>query len=180
MQSPARFYVCPHVLRQVHALAVLLALAVLPACAETQAVETDTLRNEVGRIESMLAEIEARALRDPELFRRDQVLGEELMTAMVEADRGLAAAAAQLPLLQDRYSEAIQAGDAAAAAEVNRRIAAIEERYLRAQEAALREPSLAERVERFNALLRRRMIETDVAAADLLECYAELRGRMVP
>lgn len=180
MQRPARFRVFPHPFRRVHALAVLLVLAALPACAETQATETDAVRTEVGRIEAALAEIEARALRDPELLRRDQALGEELMAAMVQADPGLAAAAGALPLLQARYSDAVAAGDAAAAAEVNRRIAAIEERYLRAQAAALREPSLAERVERFNTLLRRRMIETDAAAADLFERYAELRGLLRP
>lgn len=180
MQRPARLRVFPHVIPQVQVLAVLWALAALPACAETQAAETGALRSEVGRIESMLAEIEARALRDPELLRMNESLGAELMAAMVEADPGLPAAAGALPLLQDRYSDAIQAGDAAAAAEVGRRIAAIEERYLRAQAAALRESALAERVERFNALLRRRMIETDAAAADLLERYAELRGLLRP
>ena len=162
--------------RHARALAVLCALALLPACAETQATEAKPLRSEVGRVEAALAEIEARALRDPELLRMDEALGAELMAAMVRADPGLPAAAGLLPLLQEQYGSAVRAGDAAAAARVGRRIAAVERRYLRAQEAALRNPSLAERTDRFNTLLRWRMIETDRAAEGLLRRYAELRG----
>jgi hypothetical protein len=163
-------------LRRTHALTVLFALALLPACAETQEVESDAVRSEVTRIERALAEIESRALADPELMRMDRVLGEELMDAMVAADPGLPAAAGSLLLLRERHQGAVEAGDAEAARDLGRRIGALEERYLRAQAAALRRPSLTERVDRFNTLLRRRMIQTDAAAERLLQRYAELRG----
>lgn len=178
MQDSARFRTLPRVSRHARALAALAALALLPSCAETQAMEAGPVRTEVSRVEAALAEIESRALRDPELQRMDRALGEELMAAMVKADPGLPAAAGLLPLLQEQYGRAIQAGDAAAGADVNRRIDAIERRYLRAQEAALRDRSLAARADRFNALLRRRMVEADAAADDLFRRYAELRGRM--
>ncbi len=178
MHRSARFRTNPR--RHARALAAIVALALLPACAETQAMEAGPARAEVSRVEQALKEIESRALRDPELMRLDEALGAELMQAMVSADPGLPAAAGQLPLLQEQYGRAIQAGDAAAAAQVNRQIAAIERRYLRAQSDALRNRSLAERTDRFNAVLRQRMIEADAAAAGLFERYAELRGRMGP
>lgn len=165
-------------IRRMHVAAVLCALALLPACAETQAQEagTEAVRSEITRIEGALAEIESRALRDPELRQQDQVLGEALMDAMIAADPGLPAAARSLALLRERHQDAVQAGDADAARSLGLRIEAIEERYLQAQADALRQPSLAERVDRFNTLLRRRMIQTDDAAERLLRRYAELRG----
>lgn len=165
-------------IRRMHTVAVLGALALLPACAETQAQEpgSEAVRSEVTRIEGALAEIEARALQDPELRRMDRRLGEELMDAMIAADPGLPAAAKNLMPLRERHQGAVQAGDADAARSLGLRIEAIEERYLRAQADALRRPSLAERVDRFNTLLRRRMIQTDDAAERLLRRYAELRG----
>lgn len=180
MQRSARFRTLPHARRRTRALAALAVLAVLPACAESQAREAAPARAEVSRVEEALKEIESKALRDPELMRLDEALGAELMQAMAMVDPGLSAATDRLPLLDERYGDAIRAGDAAAAVEVRGRMAAIQARYLRAQEAALRDPALAGRVERFNALLRRRMIETDAAAAGLLDRYAELRGRTDP
>jgi hypothetical protein len=168
----------PPWIRRTHAVAVLCALALLPACAPTQAQEagTEAVRSEITRIEGALAEIEARALRDPELRRMDQALGEALMDAMIAADPGLPAAARRLTHLRERHQGAVRAGDADAARSLGLRIEAIEQRYLQAQAAALRRPSLAERVDRFNTLLRRRMIQTDAAAERLLQRYAELRG----
>lgn len=165
-------------IRGTHVVAVLCALALLAACAESQAQEagTEAVRSEITRIEGALAEIESRALQDPELRRMDQALGAELMDAMIAADPGLPAAAESLVLLRGRHQQAVQAGDAEAARDLGRRIEAIEQRYLQAQADALRRPSLAERVDRFNTLLRRRMIRTDDAAERLLRRYAELRG----
>lgn len=161
-----------------HVVAVLCALSLLTACTQTQAQEagTEAVRSEITRIEDALAEIESRALRDPELRQQDQVLGEALMDAMIEADPGLPAAARSLTLLRERHQGAVRAGDTDAARSLGLRIEAIEQRYLQAQAAALRRPSLAERVDRFNTLLRRRMIQTDDAAERLLRRYAELRG----
>jgi hypothetical protein len=178
MKRLARFRPFPRAGRFSRVLAALGALALLPACARTQAAEARPMRAEVGQVEAALAEIESRALRDPELVRMDEALGAELMEAMVREDPGLASAASLLPLLQERYGRAIQAGDAAAAAQVSGRIASIERRYLRAQSAALRDPSLAERADRFHALLRRRMVETDAAAESLFRRYAKLREQM--
>ena len=161
-------------------LALLCLLPCQPGCAQPREPVTDTARAEAARIEAELAEIEARALRDPELRRMEQSLGEELMEAMLRADPGLAAAAGRLPLLQDARARAIDAGDAAEAAEAARQIAAIERRYLRAQRAALRQGPLAERVDRFHTLLRRRMIETEAAAESLLRRYAELQRLLHP
>jgi major membrane immunogen (membrane-anchored lipoprotein) len=167
-------------IRRTHGVAVLCALALLPACGETQAQEagTEAVRSEITRIEGALAEIESRALRDPELRQQDQVLGEALMDAMIEADPGLPAAARSLTHLRERHQGAVRAGDADAARDLGLRIQAIEQRYLRAQADALQQPSLAERVDRFNTLLRRRMIQTDDAAERLLRRYAELRGML--
>lgn len=161
---------------------VLLQCVVLlhAGCAQAQEPAAETARAEAARIEAALADIESRALRDAELRRMNQALGEELMEAMLRADPGLTAAAERLPLLQDARARAIDTGDAAAAADAARRIAAIERRYLRAQSAALRQGPLAERVDRFNALLRRRMIETEEAADGLLRRYAELQRLLDP
>lgn len=169
-------------IRRTHVVAVLCALALLPACAESQAQEagTEAVRSEITRIEGALAEIESRALRDPELRQQDQVLGEALMDAMIAADPGLPAAAKSLTFLRERHQGAVRAGDADEARDLGLRIEAIEQRYLQAQAAALRRPSLAERVDRFNTLLRRRMIQTDDAAERLLRRYAELRGILGP
>lgn len=156
-------------------LAALGSLAILSACARAQSAEPGPMGAEVGQVEAALAEIESRALRDPELARMDETLGAELMDAMVRSDPGLPAVAGLRPLLQERYRRAIQAGDAAAAAELRGRITTIERRYLQAQATALRDRSLSERAERFNALLRHRMMETDTAAEPLFRRYAELR-----
>jgi hypothetical protein len=155
--------------------AVLGAAVIQSACAQLRAPAAETANAEAARIEAALADIESRALLDPELRGMDRALGDQLMAAMVRADPGLAAAAGRLPLLHDARAQAIQAGDAAAAAATDRRIAALERRYLRAQAAALRDAPLAERVARFNALLRRRMMESDEATEALLRRYAELQ-----
>jgi hypothetical protein len=159
---------------------VLFALPWQAGCAQAQQPATETARGEAARIEAALAEIESRALIDSELQSMNETLGEALMDAMLRADPGLATAAERLALLQDGRARAIDAGDAAAAADAARRIATIERRYLRAQRAALREGALAERVDRFNALLRRRMIETEDAADGLLRRYAELQHLLDP
>jgi hypothetical protein len=156
------------------------ALLCQAGCAQAQQPAADAARGEAARIEAALAEIESRALRDAELRRMNQALGEELMEAMLRADPGLAAAAGRLQLLEEARARAINASDAAAAAEAARGIAAIERRYLRAQSAALRQGPLAERVDRFNALLRQRMIETEEAADGLLRRYAELQRLLDP
>lgn len=165
-------------IRRTHVVAVLCALAPLPACAESQAREAgaEAVRSEITRIEGALAEIESRALQDPELRRMDQALGEELMDAMIAADPALPAAAERLMHLRERHQAAVDAGEADAARDLGGRIEAIEQRYLQAQAHALRRPSLSERVDRFDTLLRRRMIRTDDAAERLLRRYAELRG----
>ena len=160
--------------RRMHAFAALCALALLPGCARSQ--EAEGAWSEAVRIENRLEEIEARALRDPELRRMDEALGEALMAAMVDVDPGLPAAAGRLPLLRERHARAVQSGAEEEARDLRRRIADIEARYLQAQSDALREPSLSERAARFNALLRARMLETDAAAGELLRRYAELRG----
>lgn len=164
----------------IRVVTLLSALTCQAACAQPGTPATETAQAEAARIEDALAAIEARALSDPDLRSMDQALGEELMAAMMRADPGLAAAAERLPRLDQARTRAIDAGDAAAAAEAARRIAAIERRYLRAQAAALRDVSLAERVDRFNALLRRRMVETDEAAGSLLRRYAELQPLLGP
>lgn len=171
---------CRRARRRGRVLAAACALAVLSACGASREIapETDSVRAEAARIEATLAEIESRALRDPELLRMDRALGEALMAAMVRADPGLPAAAGRLPSLRADHRRALQAGDEAAAGELGRRIAAIEQRYLRAQAEAVRESPFAERVTAFKALLRRRMIETDAAAAGLLRRYAELHDRL--
>lgn len=150
------------------------------ACAQVHRPAAETAEAEAARIEAALAEIESRALGDPALRRMDQALGDDLMAAMVRGDPGLAAAVGRLPLLADARTRAIQAGDAAAAAEAARRIDAIERRYLDAQSAALRDASLAERVDRFHTLLRRRMVATDESAGALLRRYAELQSILGP
>jgi hypothetical protein len=159
---------------------LLGALLLQAGCAQAQGPVTETKRAEAARIEAALAEIESRALSDSDLRSMNQALGEELMSGMLRADPGLAAAAERLPLLEEARARAIDAGDAAAAADAARRIAAIQQQYLRAQRAALREGALAERVDRFNALLRRRMIETEEAADGLLRRYAELQHLLDP
>lgn len=166
--------------RPIRLATLFCAVALCVACARVHRPAAETAEAEAARIEAALAEIEARTLDDPALRRMDRALGDELMAAMVRGDPGLAAAVGRLPLLDDARARAVQAGDAAAAAEAARRIAAIERRYLGAQSAALRDASLAERVDRFHALLRRRMVETDQSAGALLRRYAELRSLREP
>ncbi|HEU0299499.1 MAG TPA: hypothetical protein VFR37_08600 [Longimicrobium sp.] len=161
-------------------VALLCMLLCQAGCAQAQETLTESARAEAARIEAELAEIESRALHDPELRRMDQALGQELLEAMLRADPGLAAAAGRLPLLQDARARAVDEGDAAAAAEAAQQIDAIERRYLRAQRAALRHGPLAERVDRFHTLLRRRMVETEEAAESLLRRYAELQRLLDP
>lgn len=161
--------------RLIRLAVVFCAVASCVACAQMHRPVAEAEDAEAARIEAALAEIESRALRDPELQRMNEALGDELMAAMVRGDPGLAAAVGRLPLLDDARSRAIQAGDAAAAADAVRRIAAIERRNLAAQAAALRDAALAERVDSFNARLRRRMVETDQSARTLLRRYAELQ-----
>lgn len=160
--------------------ALMCALLCQTACAQAGTPLAEGARAEVARIEAALGEIESRALRDPELRQMNVTLGDELMAAMLRADPGLAAAVGRLPLLDEARSRAIHAGDAAAAADAARRSSAIERRYLRAQAAALRDAALAERVDRFNARLRRRMVETDEAAEALLRRYGQLQHLREP
>lgn len=148
--------------------------------AQAQDASTEHPRAEAARIEAALADIEARALRDPELRSMDVELGKELMEAMVRVDPGLTTAAERLPVLQDARARAVRAGDAAAARDAARRIQAIERRYLQAQAEALRQSALAERIERFNTLLRRRMMQMDEDAGHLLRRYAELQPHLNP
>jgi hypothetical protein len=166
--------------RLIRLVAVFCAVASCVACAQAHRPVAEEKDAEAARIEAALGEIESRALADPELRRMNEALGEELMAAMVRGDPGLAAAVGRLPLLDDARARAIQAGDAATATEAAREIAIIERRYLAAQAAALRDASLAERVDRFNALLRRRMAETDESAGALLRRYAELQPLIGP
>jgi hypothetical protein len=166
--------------RPIRLVCLFCALASCAACAQVHRPAAGGEDAEAARIEAALAEIESRALRDPELRRMNEALGDELMGAMVRADPGLADAVGRLQLLDDARSHAIHAGDAAAAAEAARGIAVIERRYLAAQAAALRDAALAERVDRFNTLLRRRMIETEGAADGLLRRYAELQRLVDP
>lgn len=166
--------------RAIRLVTLVCAAASCVACAQVHRPVAETAEAEAARIEAALAEIESRALGDPALRRMDRALGDELMAAMVRGDPGLAAAVGRLPLLDDARTRAIRAGDASAAAEAARRIAAIERRYLAAQSAALRDASLAERVDRFHALLRRRMVETDESAGALMRRYAELQSLLRP
>jgi hypothetical protein len=161
--------------RPIRLVIVFCAVASCVACAQVHRPPAEAEDAEAARIEAALAEIESRALADPDLRRMNESLGDALMAAMVRADPGLAAAVGRLQLLDDARSRAIRAGDAAAAAEAARGIAVIERRYLAAQAAALRDAALAERVDRFNARLRRRMVETDQSARALLRRYAELQ-----
>lgn len=163
-------------IRSIRLATLFYAVASCVACAQVHRPAAETVQAEAARVEAALAEIEARTLGDPALRRMDEALGDELMAAMVRGDPGLAAAVGRLPLLDDARTRAIQAGDAAAAAEAERTIAAIERRYLDAQSAALRDASLAERVDRFHTLLRRRMMATDESARVLLRRYAELQS----
>lgn len=134
-------------------------------------------KQESTTIADRLQQLEREVVQgDTILARMDLRLGADLMAAMLAADPELAALAPRLPELEAQARVARESGDSASAAAFERSIQEIQARYLRGQQAAVREPALAAQIRVFDALVRQRMEEADGDARLLWTRLRKLEG----
>ena len=131
---------------------------------------------ELAEVERRLAAIEEEARRDPELESLNELLGAELRAAMEAEDPGLHAELERVVSLEEVASTAEAAGDVETLRTLTEQVTRTQRRFEATRAAALRRGDLADRVEVFHAVLRRRMIAEHPETARLLARYRELNA----
>lgn len=148
------------------------------AAAQQPAADVQAWFAELQSIDQRLQTVQMKALQDPALDSVRQSLGAQIEAAVVKADPSLANLPEQVSTLQAKFQQAQQAGDQAAIQKLNAEAQALEARFMKAREAALSEPNLAARAQRFQNDLEKKMIALEPEMPKLLARGKELQAKI--
>lgn len=168
-------------------LLALFTLLLLPGALAAQGAPTPnpqmqeqvrTWLTEMQSIHERLESIQQRALQDPQLVTQQQALGESIKTAMEQIDPTLTQSMTRVQGLEVEAQAAQQSGDQAKLQKLAAEAERIQQRFISAQEQALRQPELASRITSFQTRLEKKMAEVDPEATKLIRRFRELESKV--
>ena len=151
-----------------------LGVAAMPVSIAAQS--PDALAEQARAVEIRLLPIERAALAQPEVTAAQAALGAQIRAAMEDADPSTPARVERLSSLLVLAEAAQREGDLAAMSRIVEEARTIEVALERAREAAMDDPAVAERVERFRAHVERTMARLEPGADSLLARRDSLRA----
>lgn len=177
-------------IRRVAALAAVVSLMPLAAAAQVRPTATDvpgarakpearaSVINWYGELQSIsthLQRVHDRALQDAELLRARTQFMAAVQRAMDAGDPELPRLAARVQRIPAEITDARRRGDAERLPALERELAQIQARFIRARSDALRQPDIARQARAYEERLRRRMIQIEPLTENLLSRTGELQ-----
>ena len=166
---------------------VLLALAVLAAPGALSAQdpaaaglppEADAWLAEIQQIHVQLAELQERALQDPELAARRDSLGTHIRVAMETIDPSLTQSMSRMEEMERQAAAAEAQSDSTKLTELRTEAQQIEQQFISAQQQALQLPDVAAEFTAFQQLLQEKILATSPDAPRLLARFQELEQKL--
>jgi hypothetical protein len=145
----------------------------------TSAAAAQQWMAELQQIQSRLQAAHNRAMQDPTLIAEQEALMREVKAAMQRADPGLDALAARVDRMRAEAQSAQQRGDRTRLAQLNQQLVPIQQRFLRAQEQAMQQPSVRRLAAPLEQHLHARMLQVEPDTDRLLARGRELQGRLM-
>jgi len=133
---------------------------------------------ELQEVHGRLEQIQARALEDESLRTEQGALGDQIRTAMQQADPEMPGLMARMQQLETQAAGAQRSGDEAAFQRLAQEAQQIQARFAEAQMKAFEQPAISTRLEAFQARLETRMAQIDPQAPQLVERFQHLEQRL--
>lgn len=134
---------------------------------------------ELRQIQERLQAAHNRVMQDPQLRQAQESLFHEVKVAMQRADPGLDALARRVDSMQAEAAAAVQRGDRARVQQLNTELVPIQQRFMRAQQAVMRQPAIQQRAAALEQRLHARMLQVEPETDRLLARGSELQGRLM-
>lgn len=175
--------------------ALAFALAALPAALSAQARPTATRvaapaaaaptreqsraqMAELRTIAARLQGIHSRAMRSGDLTATQETLMRDIKAAMERQDPELPRLATRVKAMEAEARAAESRNDAARKQALAREFAAIQARFMRAQQTVMRQPDIARRARAFDDRLHRQMVAADPQTDQLLARSRQLQASL--
>jgi len=134
---------------------------------------------ELRQIQERLQAAHNRVMQDPQLRQAQESLFHEVKVAMQRTDPGLDALARRVDSMQAEAAAAVQRGDRARVQQLNTELVPIQQRFMRAQQAVMRQPAIQQRAAALEQRLHARMLQVEPETDRLLARGSELQGRLM-
>jgi chaperonin cofactor prefoldin len=174
-------------LRKVLLLALFVAVAPASLAAQQRApapggsvgeAQLEQWVTELQELHARLEQIQARALEDEALRSEQGALGDQIRTAMQQADPQLPGLMERMQQLETQAAGAQRAGDEAAFQRLAQEAQQIQARFADAQMKAFEQPAIATRLEAFQTRLETRMAQIDPQAPRMVERFQQLEKQL--
>lgn len=175
-------------------LLVALALVALPAAgtaqqrksapaaarpAPAQQANPQAWMTELQQLHGQLQGLQARALQDPKLRASQQTLGTSMQAAMQKADPTLVQALNRGKELEAAARAAQAQKDTVKLRKLAMEAQQLQQRFVVAQQTAMKQPQLSAQLVSFEAALRQKMTQLDPQTPKLLSRFEELQGKLM-
>jgi len=134
---------------------------------------------ELQQIQGRLQAAHNRVMQDAQLRGEQEALFRDVKAALQRADPGLDALARRVESMQAEAADAVQRGDRARVQQLNAELVPIQQRFMRAQQAVMRQPAIAQRSAALEQRLHARMLQMEPETDRLLARGRELQGRLM-
>ena len=134
---------------------------------------------ELQQIQAQLQPIQEQVLADPEIQAEQAALGEEIQSAMTQADPSVPRHMARLQELAGAAEAAQSEQDQAKMTEIIEEAQGLEMQLQQAQQQALQRPEIAPRIDAFQEKVESRMLAVNPEAGALMERLDELQTQLM-
>ena len=151
--------------------------ASVPAATPTRE-QARAMMTELQTIATRLQNIHSRAMRTGDLAATQTTLMRDIKTAMERQDPGLPALADRVKALETEARTAQERKDTPRVQAIAREFATIQSRFMRAQQAVMKQPAIAARARAFDDRLHRQMLAADPQTDQLLARSRQLQASL--
>jgi hypothetical protein len=134
---------------------------------------------ELMQIQARLQAAHNRVMQDPQVRGQQDAFMRDVKVAMLRVDPGLDALATRVEGMRGQAETAQRRGDRVQLQRLNTDLVAIQQRFLRAQQAVMRQPALSQRALQLEQTLHARMLQVEPQTDALLARGKLLQGRLM-
>ena len=134
---------------------------------------------ELQQIQARLQAAHNRVMQDGQVRGQQDAFMRDVKAAMLRVDPGLDALATRVEAMQGQAVTAQQRGDRQQLQRLNTDLTAIQQRFIRAQQAVMRQPALSRRALQLEETLHSRMLQVEPETDRLLARGKLLQGRLI-
>jgi hypothetical protein len=134
---------------------------------------------ELQRIQARLQQVHNQVMQDAALRSSQEAFMRDVKAAMLRADPGLDALATRVQGMQQQAAAAQQRRDVRTLQQLNADLAPIQQRFMRAQQQVMQQPSFAARAHQIENQLHQRMLGVEPQTDQLLERGRNLQARLL-